>query len=45
VVKKATVLQELFPGDQFKYYCEVVKNSGDLPVEDLIDNFYLLKKD
>jgi len=36
---KAKQLQELFPGKEFKDYCESVKLAGNISMEELIENF------
>ena len=36
-ISKAKVLQELFPGKEFDYYCQVVKDSPKASVEQLIE--------
>jgi len=40
-MSKAKALQEMFQisGKDFTYYCQVVKDSKDLTLEELIENF------
>jgi len=39
IVNKAKKLQEMFPGKELKFYCECVKTSGNVSMEELIENF------
>jgi len=39
VLKKAQMLKEIFAGKDLQFYCDAVKTTGNLPIEDLIENF------
>jgi len=38
-VKKAKILEEMFPGKDSKYYCDAVEICGNVSIEELIGNF------